>query len=149
MPQQEGHKRRTLEEDDPFQWHPPGPFVELGLASCFSFLRASSDAVDLTATANALGYDAMGVADHNTLAGVVRMHTEAKKAKVRPLIGSRLVLMCGTELLAYPRDRDAYARLSTLVEQGQDGGCGRRLAGKGRDPPDAGDATRSMRRVCS
>ena len=119
MPQQEGHKRRTLEEDDPFQWHPPAPFVELGVASCFSFLRASSDAVDLTATANALGYDAVGVADRNTLAGVVRMHTEAKTAKVRPLIGSRLVLMCGTEVLAYPRDRDAYARLSTLLSKGK------------------------------
>ncbi|KIN62461.1 Error-prone DNA polymerase [Sulfitobacter noctilucicola] len=119
MPQQEGHKRRTLDNEDPFQWHPPSPFVELGLASCFSFLRASSDAVDLTATANVLGYDAVGVADHNTLAGVVRMHTEAKKAKVRPLIGTRLVLMCGTEMLAYPADRAAYARLSTLLSKGK------------------------------
>ena len=96
MPEQEGHKRRTLGQDDPFQWHAPGPYVELGLASCFSFLRAASDAVDLTATANLLGYHAMGIADHNTLAGVVRIHTEAKKAKLRPLIGVRLVLMCGT-----------------------------------------------------
>lgn len=119
MPQQDGHKRRTLEGDDPFKQHPPSPFVELGLASCFSFLRAASDAVDLTATANRLGYDAMGVADRNTLAGVVRIHTEAQKAKVRPLIGARLVLMCGTELLAYPRDRAAYARLSTLLSKGK------------------------------
>ncbi|MEM6939145.1 MAG: error-prone DNA polymerase [Pseudomonadota bacterium] len=119
MPQQEGHKRRTLEEDDPFQWHPPSAFVELGVATCFSFLRAASDAVDLTATANTLAYDAIGVADYNTLAGVVRVHTEAKTAKVRPLIGARLVLMCGTVLLAYPRDRAAYARLSTLLSKGK------------------------------
>jgi error-prone DNA polymerase len=119
MPQQEGHKRRTLDPDDPFQWHPPAPYVELGLASCFSFLRAASDAVDLTATANIIGYDAMGIADHNTLAGVVRVHTEARKAKLRPLIGARLVLMCGTELLAYPQDRAAYARLSTLLSRGK------------------------------
>ncbi len=119
MPQQDGHKRRTIEGDDPFQWHAPAPFVELGLASCFSFLRAASDAVDLTATANMLGYDAMGIADHNTLAGVVRIHSEAKKAKLRPLIGARLVLLCGTQVLAYPRDRDAYARLSTLLSKGK------------------------------
>jgi error-prone DNA polymerase len=119
MPQQEGHKRRTLDGDDPFQWHPPSPYVELGLASSFSFLRAASDAVDLTSTANILGYDAMGIADHNTLAGVVRIHTEARKAKLRPLIGARLVLMCGTELLAYPGDRAAYARLSTLLSKGK------------------------------
>ncbi len=119
MPQQDGHKRRTLEEEDPFQPNTPSPFVELGLASCFSFLRASSDAVDLCVTANRLGYDAVGIADHNTLAGVVRIHTEAKTAKVRPLIGARLVLMCGTVLLAYPRDREAYARLSTLLSKGK------------------------------
>lgn len=119
MPQQEGYKRRTLEEEDPFQWHDPGPYVELGLASCFSFLRAASDAVDLTAAANMLGYHTVGVADHNTLAGVVRVHTEAKKAKVHPLIGSRLVLMCGTEILAYPRDVAGYARLSTLLSKGK------------------------------
>ncbi|KEJ90892.1 error-prone DNA polymerase [Sulfitobacter donghicola] len=119
MPQQDGHKRRSMDEDDPFHPNDPSPYVELGLATCFSFLRAASDAVDLTATANTLGYHALGVADHNTLAGVVRVHVEAKTAKLRPLIGARLVLLCGTELLAYPRDRAAYARLSTLLSKGK------------------------------
>jgi len=119
MPQQEGHKRRTLDEGNGFVWHPPSPYVEFGMASCFSFLRAASDAVDLTATANLLGYDRIGIADRNTLAGVVRIHTEGAKACVNPLIGSRLVLLCGTELLAYPQDRDAYARLSTLLSKGK------------------------------
>ena len=119
MPQQEGHKRRSIEGEEPFQPNPPGPYVELGLATCFSFLRASSDAVDLAVSANMLGYDAMGVADHNTLAGVVRVHVEARTACVRPVIGARLVLLCGTELLAYPRDREAYARLSVLLSRGK------------------------------
>ncbi|MEH6738454.1 MAG: error-prone DNA polymerase [Sulfitobacter sp.] len=119
MPEQDGHKRRSIEEDEPFHSNDPSVYVELGLSTCFSFLRAASDAVDLTATANMLGYHAMGVADHNTLAGVVRVHAEAKTAKVRPLIGARLVLLCGTELLAYPRDRSAYARLSVLLSKGK------------------------------
>jgi len=119
MPQQEGHARRTLGDETAFRWHPPAEYVEFGLASCFSFLRAASDAVDLCGTANALGYDCAGIADINTLAGVVRMHTEAAKACIRPLIGTRLVLVCGTELLAYPQDRDAYARLSTLLSKGK------------------------------
>ncbi|WP_298858484.1 error-prone DNA polymerase [uncultured Sulfitobacter sp.] len=119
MPQQEGHKRRSIEDDDPFHWNAPGPYVELGLATCFSFLCAASDAVDLAVTANMLGYHSIGVADHNTLAGVVRVHVEARSAKVRPLIGARLLLLCGTELLAYPRDREAYARLSTLLSRGK------------------------------
>lgn len=119
MPQNDALPRRTIETEDPFHWHPPSPYVELGVASCFSFLRAASDAVDLTATANLLGYDAMGIADRNTLAGVVRVYSEASKAKIRPIVGARLVLMCGTDLLAYPRDRDAYARLSTLLSKGK------------------------------
>ena len=119
MPQNDALPRRTIEAEDPFQWHPPSPYVELGVASCFSFLRAASDAVDRTATANLLGYDAMGISDRNTLAGVVRVYSEAAKAKIRPIICARLVLMCGTDLLAYPRDRDAYARLSTLLSKGK------------------------------
>ena len=119
MPQQEGHARRTLSSENGFAWNDPGPYVELGLASCFSFLRGASDASDLTATANLLGYHSIGIADRNTLAGVVRVHTEAATACVRPLIGARLVLMCGAELLAYPADRDAYARLSTLLSKGK------------------------------
>ncbi len=119
MPQQEGHQRRTLRADRGFTGNPPGAYVEFGMASCFSFLRAASDAVDLTVTANRLGYDKIGIADHNTLAGVVRIHTEAQKACVHPLIGARLVLLCGTELLAYPQDRESYARLSTLLSKGK------------------------------
>ncbi|HEY9037565.1 MAG TPA: error-prone DNA polymerase [Roseovarius sp.] len=119
MPQHDGHKRRTLSDDNAFIWHPKSAYVEFGLASCFSFLRAASDAVDLTVTANLLGYDRIGIADRNTLAGVVRMHTEAAKACVHPLIGARLALMCGTEVLAYPQDRAAYARLSTLLSKGK------------------------------
>ncbi len=118
MPQQEGHKRRSHEEDG-FTPNPRAGYVELGLASCFSFLRAASDAVDLTATANRLGYDRIGIADHNSLAGVVRMYSEAKAACIHPLIGARLELLCGAEFLAYPRDRAAYAGLSTLLSKGK------------------------------
>ena len=119
MPDVEGPLKRTLSRDNGFAPNPRAPFVELGLASAFSFLRAASDACDLAATANRLGYDAVGIADRNTLAGVVRMHVEARTAKVRPVIGARLALLCGAELLAYPTDRDAYARLSTLLSRGK------------------------------
>ena len=119
MPDVEGPAKRTLSGDNGFEPNPRAPFVELGVASAFSFLRAASDACDLAATANRLGYDAVGIADRNTLAGVVRMHVEARTAKVRPVIGARLALACGAELLAYPADREAYARLSTLLSRGK------------------------------
>jgi error-prone DNA polymerase len=112
------HPRRTLEGDD-FPQNPRAPFVELGLTTCFSFLRGASDAVDLAATAWALGYDALGCADLNTMAGVVRLHTEATKAKIRPVIGCRVQLVSGEAFLAYPKDRAAYGRLCTLLSKGK------------------------------
>jgi error-prone DNA polymerase len=112
------HPRRTLEGDD-FPQNPRAAFVELGLTTCFSFLRGASDAVDLAATAWALGYDALGCADLNTMAGVVRLHTEATKAKIRPVIGCRVQLVSGESFLAYPKDRAAYGRLCTLLSKGK------------------------------
>ncbi|KEO91278.1 DNA polymerase [Erythrobacter longus] len=106
---------------DPDLIEPPSkaPFVELGLVSCFSFLRGASDAVDLAMTARALGYDALGIADSNSLAGVVRLHTEAKTLKLRPVIGTRIETVEGLHFLAYPKDRAAYGRLSRLISQGR------------------------------
>ncbi|WP_400083071.1 error-prone DNA polymerase [Yoonia sp. R78084] len=112
------HPRRTLDGDD-FPPNPRASFVELGVTTCFSFLRGASDAVDLAATAWALGYDALGCADLNTMAGVVRLHTEATKANIRPVIGCRIQLVSGEAFLAYPTDRAAYGRLCTLLSKGK------------------------------
>ena len=38
-------------------------------------------------TARAIGYDALGIADANSMAGVVRLHSEAKTLKLKPVIG--------------------------------------------------------------
>jgi error-prone DNA polymerase len=113
------HPRRTLPEDGVFTPNPPASFVEFGLASCFSFLRGASDAVDLVREAWALGHSQIGIADLNSLAGVVRLHVEARKAGLRPLIGCRLVLVTGAAFLAYPADREAYGRLSRLLSKGK------------------------------
>ena len=88
------------------------PFVELGLVSCFSFLRGASDAVDLATTARALGYDALGIADANTMAGVVRLHGEAKTLGLTPVIGCRIETTEGLEFNALlPRFAAADARV--------------------------------------
>ncbi|WP_086618529.1 error-prone DNA polymerase [Erythrobacter tepidarius] len=112
-------KRRL--DIDPAGIAPPerAPFVELGLVSCFSFLRGASDAVDLVLAANAAGYDAIGIADVNSMAGVVRIHTEAKTLKLRPVIGCRIETVEGLAFLAYPEDRAAYGRLCRLISAGR------------------------------
>ena len=103
---------------------PPPPvtkaaYVELGVTSPFSFLRGASDAIELVMTALPLGMHAIGIADRNTLAGVVRMHSAAKEAGLKPLIGCRLDLSDAPNLLAYPIDRDGYGRLSRLLSLGK------------------------------
>ena len=111
-------ERRRVEQALP----PPqsrAPFVELGLVSCFSFLRGASDAVDLATTARRLGYDALGIADANSMAGVVRLHTEATALGLRPVIGCRIETVEGLEFLAYPADRAAYGRLCRLISAGR------------------------------
>jgi error-prone DNA polymerase len=112
--------KRTL-AIDPADIAPPkrADFVELGLVSCFSFLRGASDAVDLMLTAHAQGYDALGIADVNSLAGVVRIHTEAKALRIRPVVGCRIETVEGLAFLAYPENRAAYGRLTRLISAGK------------------------------
>ncbi|MEE4339220.1 error-prone DNA polymerase, partial [Erythrobacter sp.] len=112
-------KRRLEVDPDRIDAPPRAPFVELGLVSCFSFLRGASDAVDLVLTARSLGYDAIGIADANSFAGIVRIHTEAKTLKLRPVIGTRIETVEGLAFLAYPRDRAAYGRLCRLISAGR------------------------------
>ena len=121
MPEKTGFSRLKLvrTSDMPPPPTTPSPYVELGVSSPFSFLRGASDAIELVLTALPLGYDAIGIADRNTLAGVVRMHSACTNAGIRPLIGCRLDLTDAPSLLAYPIDRDGYGRLSRLLSLGK------------------------------
>src|SRR4051812_30486500 len=121
MPEKVGFSRLKLvrREDMPPPPTTPSPYIELGVASPFSFLRGASDAIELTLTALRAGYDAIGIADRNTLAGVVRMHSACINAGIRPLSGCRLDLQDAPSLLAYPIDRDGYGRLSRLLSLGK------------------------------
>jgi error-prone DNA polymerase len=102
------------------------PFAELCVASNFSFLHGASHADELVLMAKALGLSAIGIADRNTMAGVVRAHVSAKEHGIRLLVGARLVTLDGFEIVTYPQDRAAYARLTKLLT------LGNRRAGKGQ-----------------
>jgi error-prone DNA polymerase len=111
--------RRHVAPDDASGTPARAPFVELGLVTCFSFLRGASDPVDLVLAAHRLGYDAMGVADANSMAGAVRIHGETKALGLRPVIGCRIETVEGLAFLAYPADRAAYGRLCRLISAGR------------------------------
>jgi error-prone DNA polymerase len=94
-------------------------YVELQCASHFSFLRGVSSAEELFATAAMLGMEALAVTDLNSLSGIVRAHEAARTTGVRLIVGCRLRLRDGSELLVYPKDRSAYARLCRLLSVGK------------------------------
>jgi error-prone DNA polymerase len=99
-------------------------FAELATTTNFSFLRGASHPEELVAEAAALGLTGIGIADRNSLAGVVRAHVYAREnassvGALRVVTGARLVFADGTpDLLAYPKDRAAYGRLCRLLTTG-------------------------------
>jgi error-prone DNA polymerase len=101
-------------------------YAEIGITTNFSFLRGGSHPQDYVRRAGQLRLPVIGIADHNTLAGVVRAYKELGnpdvKYKPKLLIGSRLVFMDDTpDILVYPRDREAYGRLCRLLTRGKRG----------------------------
>ena len=93
-------------------------YTELQVTSNFTFLRGASHPEELVQQAHAYGQTAIAITDRNTLAGIVRGHVAAKRLGIRIIVGSRLDLLDGPSLLAYPTDKDAYARLSSLLTLG-------------------------------
>ena len=101
-------------------------YAEIGITTNFSFLRGGSHPQEYVHRANELHLPVIGIADHNTLAGVVRAYKELGnpeiKYKPKLLIGSRLVLMDDTpDILVYPTNREAYGRLCRLLTRGKHG----------------------------
>src|SRR3954452_10407432 len=99
-------------------------YAEIGVTSNFSFLRGASHPQEYVHQAADYGLHAIGIADCNTLAGVVRAYAELEnpdlKSHPKLLVGARLVFIDGTpDILAYPRDRAAYGRLCRLLSKGK------------------------------
>jgi error-prone DNA polymerase len=101
-------------------------YAEIGITTNFSFLRGGSHPQDYVHQASELRLPVVGIADHNTLAGVVRAYKELDNSDIKHkpelLIGSRLVFIDDTpDILVYPRDRAAYGRLCQLLTRGKRG----------------------------
>jgi error-prone DNA polymerase len=95
-------------------------YAELQVSSNFSFLRGAAHPAELVAGAAALGHRAVAITDRNSLAGVVRGHAAAKQTGIPFIPGARLDFSDGApSVLCLPRDRAAYARLSSLLTLGK------------------------------
>ncbi len=93
-------------------------YCELQVTSNFSFLEGASHPEELMERAAQLGYRKIAVTDRNSFAGIVRAHVAAKKHGIALIPACRLDLQDGPSLLAYPTDKDAYGRLSSLLTVG-------------------------------
>lgn len=93
-------------------------YAELAVTTNFSFLRGGSHPHELVAAAADAGLGAIAITDHNSLAGVVRAHVAAKEAGVRLIVGVRIILLDGFEILCYPTTRAAYGRLTKFLTIG-------------------------------
>ena len=106
-------------------------FAELVAATAFSFLRGASHPGDMVGRALELGMRGIGIADRNTVAGVVRAHVALRRARedaaeegitlpdFRLVVGARLVFADGTpDIIAYPATRHGWGRLTRLLTLG-------------------------------
>src|SRR3984893_5371128 len=94
-------------------------YAELAVTTNFSFLRGASHPEEMVTTAEELGLAAIGIADRNSFAGVVRAYRQWQKNKaIKLVVGTRLVAIDGFEVLTYPTTRPAYGRLCQLLTAG-------------------------------
>jgi error-prone DNA polymerase len=109
------------------------PYAELQVTTNYSFLRGGSHPGELVYRAASLGHYAIGIADRNTLAGVVRAYSAVKEFYependdaptvpqdqwIKLLVGARLETLDGYSLLAYPMNVEGYKRLSRMLSDG-------------------------------
>ncbi len=115
-------------------------FFEIGAKTNFSFLEGAARPEEMVLSASVLGLSGLGIADRNSVAGVVRAYNQVKemaalferqkeKGKddgedeaVEPCQfhpGARLVFADGTpDVLAYPQNRKGWANLCRLLSAG-------------------------------
>ena len=108
------------------------PFIELSATSNFTFLTGASHPEDYVLRAAELGFDAVAIADVNSVAGIVRAHTKARELardggpKLRLIPAARIVVEGGFSVTALTQDRAGWGRLCRLLT------LGRRCAPKGQ-----------------
>ena len=113
-------------------------YAELHCLSNFSFLRGASHAEELVGQAKVLGYTALAITDECSFAGIVRAHVAAKRAGVKLLIGTEMVLRDGMKLILLAQNRAGYGNLCAIIS------LGRRRAAKGTYQLTRNDLTRGV-----
>ncbi|MEP3226515.1 MAG: error-prone DNA polymerase [Parasphingorhabdus sp.] len=110
---------------------PTSLFAELCASTHYSFLHGASSPADMVTQALLMGMTGIGIADRNSVAGVVRAHValrttydDAAEADLalpdfKLIVGARLVFSDETpDIIAYPTSRHGWGRLTRLLSTG-------------------------------
>ena len=97
-------------------------YAELHCTSNFSFLRGGSHPDELVLKAHALGYSALAITDHSTLAGIVRAHGAARQVGIKLVVGASLAAVDAAPLVVWATNRTGYANLCRLLTRGHAAG---------------------------
>jgi error-prone DNA polymerase len=106
-------------------------FSELCASTHYSFLHGGSPPADMVMRAMELGMAGIGIADRNSVAGVVRAHVALRRAhedaeeegvvlpELKLVVGSRLIFADDTpEIVVYPLNRRGWGRLTRILSTG-------------------------------
>jgi len=94
-------------------------YAELNVTSNFTFLTGASHPEELVEHASEIGLQAIAITDTNTFAGIVRAHATTLEKGMHYIVGVRLLLEDGQDILAYPKTRKAYGNLCRLLTVGK------------------------------
>ncbi len=86
------------------------PYINLGVHTPYELLSGSGDLSNWVRKAKYLGHTAIGICDHNTMAGTLTLQKECKKGGVKPIFGYSLSLQ--------HIDESVDIKLYALSEQG-------------------------------
>jgi error-prone DNA polymerase len=101
-------------------------YAELAASTNFSFLTGASQPAEMVETALALGHSGIGIADRNSVAGVVRAWRHLRDARqegrgtdFKLATGARLVFADATpDIIVYPINRKGWGQLTRLLSAG-------------------------------
>lgn len=111
---------RTPQRGGDHQRDHQNSYAELQAVSNFSFLHGASHPEEIVQTAAQLGYSAIALCDHNSVAGIVRAHQAAKECGITFIAGATLTVSAPKNgvifsLLAHPISRKGYGNLTRMI----------------------------------
>jgi error-prone DNA polymerase len=92
-------------------------YTELHCHSAFSFLDGASLPEQLALQAQALGYSALALTDHNGVYGSMVFAQAAKHLEIQPITGAEVTLLDGTHLTLLAETQTGYANLCRLITE--------------------------------